>query len=56
MSHFSRKCYSTVKRQLESQAGYSPLLLSEMDTGTYNGRLLRQLLLLRLLRVYHSPW
>lgn len=38
MAHFSRKCYSTVKQQLEQQAGYSPLILSEMDTvfmGTY---------------------
>jgi len=32
MAHFSRKSYSTVKRQLETQAGYSPLLLSSMDT------------------------
>lgn len=32
MAHFSRKCYSTVKQQLEGQAGYSSLLLSEMDT------------------------
>lgn len=32
MSHFSRKCYSTVKQQLQNQAGYSALLLSEMDT------------------------
>lgn len=38
MAHFSRKCYSTVKQQLEDDAGYSPLILSEMDTvfmGTY---------------------
>jgi len=38
MAHFARKCYSTVKTQLESTAGYSPLILSEMDTvfmGTY---------------------
>ena len=35
MAHFSRKCYSTVKQQLEVDAGYSPLLLSEMDTGTF---------------------
>lgn len=38
MAHFSRKCYSTVKQQLEDSAGYSPLILSEMDTvfmGTY---------------------
>jgi sugar phosphate permease len=32
MSHFSRKCYSTVKQQLQTQAGYSALLLSSMDT------------------------
>jgi len=32
MSHFSRKCYSTVKRELQREAGYSPLTLSEMDT------------------------
>lgn len=32
MAHFSRKCYSTVKQQLQKQAGYSALLLSEMDT------------------------
>jgi len=38
MAHFSRKCYSTIKQQLESDAGYSPLILSEMDTvfmGSY---------------------
>ena len=38
MAHFSRKCYSTVKQQLQNDAGYSPLILSEMDTvfmGTY---------------------
>lgn len=38
MAHFSRKCYSTVKQQLQEEAGYSPLILSEMDTvfmGTY---------------------
>ena len=38
MAHFSRKCYSTVKQQLESTAGISALVLSEMDTtfmGTY---------------------
>lgn len=38
MAHFSRKCYSTVKQQLEDEAGYSPLTLSAMDTtfmGTY---------------------
>ena len=32
MAHFSRKCYSTVKQQLQNDAGYSALLLSEMDT------------------------
>lgn len=32
MSHFSRKCYSTVKQQLQTDAGYSALILSEMDT------------------------
>jgi len=32
MAHFSRKCYSTVKQQLQTDAGYSPLLLSSMDT------------------------
>ena len=32
MAHFSRKCYSTVKQQLQTEAGYSALLLSEMDT------------------------
>lgn len=32
MAHFSRKCYSTVKQQLEKEAGFSPLVLSEMDT------------------------
>ena len=38
MAHFSRKCYSTVKQQLQDDAGYSALILSEMDTvfmGTY---------------------
>lgn len=38
MAHFSRKCYSTVKQQLQKEAGYSALILSEMDTvfmGTY---------------------
>jgi OPA family glycerol-3-phosphate transporter-like MFS transporter 1/2 len=38
MAHFSRKCYSTVKQQLQTDAGYSALILSEMDTvfmGTY---------------------
>jgi sugar phosphate permease len=32
MAHFSRKCYSTVKQQLQSEAGFSSLILSEMDT------------------------
>jgi len=32
MAHFSRKCYSTVKQQLQEQAGYSSFILSEMDT------------------------
>eukprot|EP00934_Nitzschia_sp_Nitz4_P007820 Nitzschia sp. Nitz4//scaffold178_size73299//18947//20708//NITZ4_005697-RA/size73299-snap-gene-0.140-mRNA-1//-1//CDS//3329539116//7810//frame0 len=32
MAHFSRKCYSTVKQQLQTSAGYSSLVLSEMDT------------------------
>jgi len=32
MAHFSRKCYSTVKQQLQKQAGITPLVLSEMDT------------------------
>lgn len=32
MAHFSRKCYSTVKQQLQHEAGYSALVLSEMDT------------------------
>lgn len=38
MAHFSRKCYSTVKQQLQESAGYSSVILSEMDTvfmGTY---------------------
>jgi len=38
MAHFSRKCYSTVKKNMEEDAGYSPLLISEMDSifmGTY---------------------
>mmetsp|Transcript_18902 Transcript_18902/g.27665 ORF Transcript_18902/g.27665 Transcript_18902/m.27665 type:complete len:475 (-) Transcript_18902:138-1562(-) len=38
MAHFSRKCYSTVKEQLEIEAGYSSFTLSQMDTtfmGTY---------------------
>ena len=32
MSHFSRKCYSTVKKQLSDDAGYTSTTLSEMDT------------------------
>mmetsp|Transcript_29472 Transcript_29472/g.71142 ORF Transcript_29472/g.71142 Transcript_29472/m.71142 type:complete len:437 (-) Transcript_29472:2009-3319(-) len=32
MSHFSRKCYSTVKQQLQTDAGYSAALLSAMDS------------------------
>ena len=32
MAHFSRKCYSTVKQQLQDEAGYSSLILSAMDT------------------------
>lgn len=32
MAHFSRKCYSTVKQQLQDEAGFSALILSEMDT------------------------
>ena len=32
MAHFSRKSYSTVKTSLESSAGFSPFLLSAMDT------------------------
>ena len=32
MSHFSRKCYSTVKQQLQASAGFSALILSSMDT------------------------
>jgi len=32
MAHFSRKCYSTVKQQLQTEAGFSSLILSEMDT------------------------
>eukprot|EP00815_Leptocylindrus_aporus_P004623 CAMPEP_0116068946 /NCGR_PEP_ID=MMETSP0322-20121206/11972_1 /TAXON_ID=163516 /ORGANISM="Leptocylindrus danicus var. apora, Strain B651" /LENGTH=464 /DNA_ID=CAMNT_0003556171 /DNA_START=42 /DNA_END=1436 /DNA_ORIENTATION=- len=38
MAHFSRKSYSTIKQQLQTDAGYSALFLSEMDTtfmGTY---------------------
>lgn len=32
MAHFSRKCYSTVKQQLQNDAGFDALVLSEMDT------------------------
>lgn len=32
MSHLSRKSYSTVKQQLQSDAGYSATILSAMDT------------------------
>ena len=32
MSHFSRKCYSTVKKQFQQDAGYTATLLSAMDT------------------------
>jgi sugar phosphate permease len=32
MAHFSRKCYSTVKQQLQTEAGYSSFTLSQMDT------------------------
>lgn len=32
MSHFSRKCYSTIKTQLTDEAGFSTTTLSEMDT------------------------
>ena len=32
MAHFSRKCYSTVKQQLQNEAGSSSLILSAMDT------------------------
>ncbi|KAG7348532.1 major facilitator superfamily transporter [Nitzschia inconspicua] len=32
MAHFSRKCYSTVKKQFQMDAGYSATLLSAMDT------------------------
>jgi len=38
MAHFSRKCYSTIKLNLSIDAGYSALLISEMDSvfmGTY---------------------
>mmetsp|Transcript_41771 Transcript_41771/g.47176 ORF Transcript_41771/g.47176 Transcript_41771/m.47176 type:complete len:471 (+) Transcript_41771:221-1633(+) len=33
MAHFSRKSYSTIKTKLQMDAGYSPLLLSSMDTA-----------------------
>mmetsp|Transcript_55857 Transcript_55857/g.62458 ORF Transcript_55857/g.62458 Transcript_55857/m.62458 type:complete len:470 (+) Transcript_55857:230-1639(+) len=33
MAHFSRKSYSTIKTKLQMEAGYSPLLLSSMDTA-----------------------
>jgi len=33
MAHFSRKCYSTVKQQLEGQAGYEAWILSTMDSA-----------------------
>jgi len=32
MAHLSRKSYSTVKQQLQSEAGYSSTILSAMDT------------------------
>ena len=32
MAHFSRKCYSTVKTQLQNLAGYSILFISAMDS------------------------
>uniref|UniRef100_A0A7S4JIC4 Major facilitator superfamily (MFS) profile domain-containing protein n=1 Tax=Odontella aurita TaxID=265563 RepID=A0A7S4JIC4_9STRA len=32
MAHFSRKCYSTVKQQLQDEAGYNAWILSAMDT------------------------
>lgn len=32
MAHFSRKCYSTIKTQLQEEAGYSAASLSRMDT------------------------
>ena len=32
MAHFSRKCYSTVKPQLKSEAGLTQETLSEMDS------------------------
>ncbi len=33
MSHFSRKCYTNVKKQLVVHAGMSKSLLSRLDTG-----------------------
>lgn len=33
LAHLARKCYSTVKQQLQHQAGYSALFLSEMDAS-----------------------
>ncbi|CAM9216009.1 unnamed protein product [Chrysoparadoxa australica] len=33
MSHFSRKCYTSVKTELHSEAGFSTDLLSTIDTG-----------------------
>jgi len=33
MAHFSRKSYSTIKTQLQSEAGYPARVLSEMDTA-----------------------
>jgi len=35
MAHFSRKCCSTVKQQLHSEAGYSVFTLSEIDTAFF---------------------
>lgn len=32
MAHFSRKSYSTIKEQLQQQAGFAPIVLSAMDT------------------------
>lgn len=32
MAHFSRKCYSTVKPQLKTEAGLNQNILSEMDS------------------------
>jgi MFS transporter, OPA family, solute carrier family 37 (glycerol-3-phosphate transporter), member 1/2 len=32
MSHFSRKCYSTVKQQLQKDAGYTASVISAMDS------------------------